>query len=298
MLVVVWFLNLLRWARSTRPEPLPPPPTGSTEVLTRDGTRLYAQVGGDESGELTMVFVHGFLARSISFDMQWHHFSRSARVIRYDHRNHGRSEHSMAALNIETLASDLMDVIGQLAPTGRLVLVGQSMGGMTVMALAARHPELFENRVAGVALVATGAGDFIDGHPWENRFRWASRHRLLAPGLLLLRLLAPALEQIRPRRTHVMRVATRKLVFGTQDVDPALLAMTQQLLEEPPLSSMASLQGSLLRNDVIRPLRELKDMPVLVLTGKDDRLIRPEHARRLVEHLGADAELVVVPGAG
>ena len=45
-----------------------------------------------------------------------------------------------------------------LAPTGPVVLAGHSMGGMTIMALAAARPELFGDRVRGVALVSTAAG--------------------------------------------------------------------------------------------------------------------------------------------
>lgn len=294
----VWLLNQLRWARATRPEPLPDPPAGSTEVLTADGIRLHAQVGGRTDSDLTMVFVHGFLARTMSFDMQWNHFPDKARLVRYDHRNHGRSDHTSKVLTIETLADDLAAVIEQLAPTGRVLLVGHSMGGMTSLVLAARSPQLFARRVAGLALVATGAGHTIDGHRWENAFRWGARRRLLAPSLLVLRLLAPGLERLRPRRTHLLRSATRIVMFGTQDVDPALLSMTHTMIEEPPLSTMTSLQGSLLRHDALRALATLRATPVLVLTGAEDRLTRPEHSRRMAADIGPSAELVIVPGAG
>ena len=39
------------------------------------------------------------------------------------------------------------------------MLVGHSMGGMTIMALAEQRPELFAERVAGVALISTSAGE-------------------------------------------------------------------------------------------------------------------------------------------
>ncbi|MDI5982853.1 alpha/beta fold hydrolase, partial [Amycolatopsis magusensis] len=48
---------------------------------------------------------------------------------------------------------------GAVVPEGRLVLAGHSMGGMTIMALAERHPELVSRRVAGVAFVATSSGE-------------------------------------------------------------------------------------------------------------------------------------------
>jgi pimeloyl-ACP methyl ester carboxylesterase len=264
----------------------------------RDGTELHAQVGGRADADTTVVMVHGFLARTLEFDMQWNSLGDRVRTVRYDHRNHGRSQRASAALTVEVLADDLAEVICQLAPRGDVVLVGHSMGGMTVLTLAARHTALFAERVRGVALLATGAGHFISGHRWENAFRWVSRQGLLGPPLLALRLAAPALEHLRPRRTHLLRWATKQVVFGREDVDPATLTMTQELLEEPSLGTLASLQGSLLRNDARHGLSALKGMPVLVITGSDDRLTRPEHSVRMAQELGPQAELVMVSGAG
>ena len=295
---VAWLLNLLRWARNTRPEPLPAAPAGSTTVLADDDTELHAQITGLPSADLTMIFVHGFLARTLEWDMQVNHFSDKARLIRYDHRNHGRSGRSFKSIDVRTLALDLARVIEQLAPTGQVVLVGHSMGGMTTLALALERPDLFRDRVAGVGLIATGAGHYIDGHRIENFFRWVSRRRLLSANLLIFRALAPALELIRPRRTHTMRRVTRKIMFGSADVDPATLAMTQQMLEEPPLSTLGSLQGALLRHEVLDAMQALASTPVMIITGSDDKLTRPEHSARMADDIGASAELVVVEGAG
>ena len=44
------------------------------------------------------------------------------------------------------------------APEGPVVLVGHSMGGMTVMSLAGQHPDVVRERVVAVALIATSAG--------------------------------------------------------------------------------------------------------------------------------------------
>ena len=59
---------------------------------------------------------------------------------------------------IERLGEDLRSVIDQLAPTGDLILVGHSMGGMTMLALGEQHPALILERVSGAAFVATSAG--------------------------------------------------------------------------------------------------------------------------------------------
>lgn len=296
--LVLLLVNQVRWTRATRPEPLPPAPHGSTTVRAEDGTLLHAQVTGRPDIGTTMVLVHGFLARSLEFDHQVTAFAGEVRLVRYDHRNHGRSDRSRRTIDVHTLARDLSCVVDQLAPTGRLVLVGHSMGGMTVLALALQRPELFRDRVAGVGLISSGAGHYLAGHPVENAVRWASRRRLLGLQLLGLRLLAPLLEQLRPRRTRTMRAATRRVMFGTADVDPATLAMTQELLEEPPLSTLASLSGALLRHEVLDALGVLTGTPVVVVTGADDVLTRPEHSERTAAAIGPSAELVVVPGAG
>lgn len=302
LLLVVALLRVLRWsraARRTRPEPLPPPPEGSTTVTTRDGVLLHAQVGGIAS-DTTVVLAHGFLARSVEFDLQWQALGRVARLVRYDHRHHGRSEVRADEVTVEQLADDLADVVAALAPTGRVVLVGHSMGGMAVLSLAVRHPSVVD-RVCGVALLATGAGHYLDGHRVEDAFRWGARRHLLAPALWVLRRLAPLAERARVRHSPVMRRATRALVFGTTDVDPASLSQVQSLLEEPPLTVLSAFHGSLLRNDVRDGLAPLAGRPVLVLTGTEDRLVRPEHSRRMAADLreaGADVELVEVDGAG
>ena len=65
-------------------------------------------------------------------------------------------------MTIDQLGRDLASVIEATAPTGPLVLIGHSMGGMTIMALADQHPELFDDRVIGVALVATSPGKLAE----------------------------------------------------------------------------------------------------------------------------------------
>jgi pimeloyl-ACP methyl ester carboxylesterase len=199
---------------------------------------------------------------------------------------------------VDALGRDLGLVLDEVVPTGDVVLVGHSMGGMTVMALAEQRPELFGSRVRGVALLGTGAGHYIPGHPFENAARWLSRRGLFGPGLLLLRLLAPMNELFRPRNTALMRRLTRWLLFGSTDANPSLVAQVQQMLEEPPLSTVSMLHGALLRHDKVDALKVLRAVPVVIVGGEDDRLVRVEHSYAMAEALRDSAELVVLPGVG
>ena len=295
-----WIAVLAGWARRTREQPPLPsiPPDATRTVVADDGTHLHVELGGKADSDLTIVFAHGFLARSAEFDSQWEPLLGRARLVRYDHRGHGRSERSGKATDVDQLGRDLGRVLDEVAPTGSIVLVAHSMGGMTVMAMAEQRPELFGTRVRGVALLATAAGHDIAGHPFENAARHLARRRVLAPVFWLLRVLAPTNERLRPRNTRLLRRATRALLFGSQDANPSLVAQVQQMLEEPPLTTLAVLHGSLVRHDKRDGLQVLSAVPVVIVAGEDDRLIRVEHSYAMKRALGDAAELIVLPGVG
>src|SRR6202000_1863954 len=76
----------------------------------------------------------------------------------------GRSDPEL--VSIDQLGADLHEVLMATAPGDRpVILVGHSMGGMTVMALADQHPELFGGKVIGAALISTAA-TAIDPVTW------------------------------------------------------------------------------------------------------------------------------------
>lgn len=141
-----------------------------------DGTEIYYEV--DEPSETpkkrpwlrrkepaapTVVFCHGYCLGQDSW-----HFQRAAlrgmvRAVYWDQRSHGRSARGFSQadgerVTIDQLGRDLKAVIDAAAPEGPLILVGHSMGGMTIMALAEQFPELIRDRVIGVALVGTSSG--------------------------------------------------------------------------------------------------------------------------------------------
>ena len=117
-----------------------------------DGTELYVEV--DEApnavDDLTIVFAHGFTLNQDAFHYQRTALRGLARLVFFDQRGHGRSSLPVESpANIDQLGLDLSAVLEATAPTGPVILVGHSMGGMTIMSLAAHHPELFGPRVRG-----------------------------------------------------------------------------------------------------------------------------------------------------
>ncbi|MGA7054860.1 MAG: alpha/beta fold hydrolase, partial [Mycobacterium sp.] len=112
---------------------------------------------------MTVILLHGLLGDWHSWRCQTSHLESrhpDIRVIAYDQRGHGRSGRGCALRNtVGQLARDLDAVIGTTAPTGRIVLVGHSMGAMTILQYLQHHQSRNTNRIAGVGLIATAAAD-------------------------------------------------------------------------------------------------------------------------------------------
>ncbi len=266
-------------------------------VRTEDGVDLHVEV--DEGPSPAVVLVHGFTASLQEFDLQRETLSGRARTVLYDCRGHGHSRRPGRVRNasIDQLGRDLGRVIDEVVPDGPVVLLGHSMGGMTVMALARQRPELFGPRVRGVFLLATSSGGLVEAGPVGAAVRVLRRLHLLTLLLLWLRLWAPLLERLRKPGTTVGRAYIRRNLFGTDDASPADVRKVQDLLEQTPLTVATAFYRTLLDHDEHASLRAMRDLPVTLLVGDSDRLTPAHHSRRMAEAL-PDAELVVVPGAG
>ncbi|WP_194201895.1 alpha/beta fold hydrolase [Glycomyces albidus] len=96
--------------------------------------------------------------------------SEAFRVIRYDTRGHGRTPATGGVLGIGDLAEDLTDLLDHL-DVPRAHLLGISLGGVTALEFAARHPE----RTGRIALLSTAAAIATPAF-------WADRVRIVRTG--------------------------------------------------------------------------------------------------------------------
>jgi pimeloyl-ACP methyl ester carboxylesterase len=282
----------------TLPASTGPPPPGSRTVTTDDGVPLHVEFDGDPDAPITVVFSHGFTARLAEWELQRTALRDRARLVLWDQRGHGRSGWTkLTSATIDRTGRDLGEVL-DATTAGPVVLVGHSMGGMSIMALARQRPDLFGTRVVGAFLLATSAGGLVETGLLARIIRIIRRLRLLPVYLRFLQLLAPVLERFRRRGTTVARRITRRLLFGRDDADPAAVALVQQLLEETPLPVTMAFYATFLDHDETAALQVLRRVPVTVVAATHDRLTPAAHGRRIAELIGDTAELVVVPGAG
>ena len=128
--------------------------SATRKVVSADGIRINVEVDEPEleAPHLpTIVFVHGVICTLDAWHYQRLALRGQVRMVFMDQRSHGASDVAdRDSSTIDNLAADLHAVI-EACTTGPVVLVGHSMGGMTIMQLAADHPELFGTRCRGDA---------------------------------------------------------------------------------------------------------------------------------------------------
>ena len=190
------------------------------------------------------------------------------RTIRYDTRGHGGSHTRDARTEIADLAQDLAGLLDALG-IGRAHLVGLSLGGMTVQALASTDPD----RVLSATLMATAA-HLPTRESWEAR---AETVRAQGPGALveatLGRWFTPGFAARAPEAVAAVRA--RFLAC-----DPAGYAVCCEAIGRMDL----------------RPALAAITAPTLVVAGRDDPSTPPALAEALCAGI-AQAELVVLPRA-
>jgi pimeloyl-ACP methyl ester carboxylesterase len=269
-------------------------------VTTPDGIDLRVELLKSETGpdDLTIVFVHGFCLDMGTFHFQRRAFEGQYRMVFYDQPGHGRSGRlKKGEYTLEALAAGLASVIEATAPTGRIVLVGHSMGGMTIMALAEHDPQLFADRVAGVVLVSTSAGNLDQvtfGLPdVVARFR----HPLMPLVRNAGKITVAMMDQARKASTDLAWLLTRRYGFGTDRPSPTLVSYVEQMNSETSAEVIARYLRTLYTHARVLALAALREVPVLVVCGDVDVLTPMAHSQEICQAL-PDAEMVVVENGG
>ena len=271
--------------------------TAGRTVVADDGVKLHVEVDGDEDAPLTVVFVHGF---TLSMDC-WHYQRRDlrglGRLVFFDQRSHGASGRSPRRHStIDQLGRDLLTVLQEVVPQGPVVLVGHSMGGMTILALAEQHPELFGPRVIGVGLLSTAAGAFAETIFGIPGFVGRAV-RPVAPGVIsAASRRAAIIEQGRRAGSDLAFLLTRRLSYGA-NASPSMVEFMERMVAGTPVEVMTEFFDTFLNHDKLHALEDLRSVETLVLCGDKDLLTPPKNSMVMAEAL-PDAQLVLVPGAG
>jgi pimeloyl-ACP methyl ester carboxylesterase len=282
-------------------------PTAEVVVLAEDGVALHVEIdepdvrpAGLPKGAPvpTVVFCHGYTLSLRSWVFQRRALKAAGyRVVLWDARGHGRSgAGSKESYEIDQLGHDLYAVIAAVVPRGPIVLVGHSMGGMTLMALAAHHPELIKKRVIGVAFVSTSPGG-ISAVSWGlGKVLGKAVHRLgpFAVGQLAGRqgLVNSVLKAGREVEEYFV-----DLYSFASPVPLSLVRLTADMIFKTRIEVISDFMETFDKHDKREALEQFIGVETLVLNGVQDMLTPPEHSQEIVA-LIPGAEHVLVNDAG
>lgn len=273
-------------------------------IETPDGTDIHVEVVEPRRATAgrrpTLVFVHGFC-----LDMGTFHFQRKVlaergwdRMVFYDQPGHGRSGRlESGEYELPALGETLRAVIDRTVPEGPLVLIGHSMGGMTIMALAERYPEMFEDRVVGVVLMATSGG--MVG---QSKFGLPAIIARVGEPLLPMvhtttRLTGTMLDRARRASADLAWLLTRRYGFGGSRPSPALVSYVERMNSHTSVETIARYLRTLYTHARYPALVALRNTPTLVIVGERDMITPLAHSEEIVRRL-PHAEYLRVPDSG
>lgn len=202
-----------------------------------------------------IVFAHGVAGNHASWFQQVPVFSRSYRVVTFDHRGFGCSEDA-EGLGRSGFVDDLKVLLDELE-IDKACLVGQSMGGGTVVGFAGRYPERVSALVVSDSLFGIELPESIRAGFDEARDKAAGLGQLD-------RVLGLSFPESEPAKTHLYQALAS---FNATDRD-----------------SLPGSWGHLYSPEELNALK----VPILFAVGESDVLV----PAKLVHELAA-----LIPGS-
>jgi pimeloyl-ACP methyl ester carboxylesterase len=271
----------------------PPTPDARLRIPSADGTQINIEVHGP-NGAPTVVLIHGWTCK-IAF---WAPVIRTLRaeapelrIVAYDQRGHGESEiPGDGAYSVPILVEDLRAVLDATVPDGeQAVLVGHSMGGMTIMASGGDASIL--GRAGGVVLCSTGFTNLPGSSsvvPGLKRLPKANRaaHRFLLSSTLPIGPITP-----------ISRAMLKHTALGPKSNRRLQKANAKIIVACRP-KPRAGWGRVLCELDVTEQVRKL-DVPTSVVFGTSDRLTpSAAHAQSICDALPRFEGLTTLTGLG
>jgi pimeloyl-ACP methyl ester carboxylesterase len=265
-------------------------------VTTPDGVLLAVHEVGPLDAPLTMIFAHGFCLHMGAFHFQRTRLAEKwgprVRMVFYDQRGHGfSSAGAPETYTLTQLGQDLESVLEAVAPRGVIVLVGHSMGGMTVLSHARQYPEQYGRRIVGAALISSAA---------EGVTRSPLGEILKNPAVEALRFTARSAPKLMHRGRNVSRSliapVLRAASYSDLQVSRSLDAFSQQMMNGTPIATLVGFLHALEVHDETAGLWTLLRIPTLIACGDHDLITPDEYSRKMAASL-PQSELVIVTGA-
>jgi len=203
---------------------------------TVNGVSINFEIEGPDSAPW-LILSNSLLTNLHMWDDQVVELARSFRILRYDQRGHGGTQATEGDYSFDLLVGDIMALIDMLG-IQRAHFCGLSMGGMTALFLAQRHPQRFDRIIAcdcGPASTPASA------QQWKERIDVAAKDGMAAlveptitrwfpPDFVATK--APVLDKVRSmiRSTPVKGFAGCALALSDYDLRPGLPGISRPTL--------------------------------------------------------------------
>jgi pimeloyl-ACP methyl ester carboxylesterase len=251
----------------------------------------YKEAGVKEAGKPALVLLHGFGASVFSWREVMAPLALKHRVIAFDRPAFGLTERPLRGewgtaeewgrgipYGVEAQADLTISLMNELS-VEQAVLVGNSAGGAVAMLTALKYPE----RVQGLILISPAV--YNGGAPAAAQWL-LNTPQMQHLGPLIAR-------RIQDWGIDFMRSAWHDPTQISEDIQAGYLAPLQVQNWDRALWELTAASRSV---GLPERLNEFT-LPVLVITGDDDRIVPTAQSQRLAQEL-PNARLTVIPACG
>jgi len=235
---------------------------------TVNGLSINFEIEGPDNAPW-LVLSNSLLTNLSMWDDQVAALKSSYRILRYDQRGHGGTQAPRGAYSFDLLVADVIALLDMLG-IGRAHFCGLSMGGMTALFLAQRHPDRFDRIIAcdcGPASTPASA------QQWKERIEIAAKDGIEA-------LVEPTIGRWFPPDF----VAAK----------PPVLDKIRQMIRSTPIAGFRGCAQALSDYD-LRPGLAGIDRRTLLIVGTKDATLA---GIRQIKETVPGAALVELEGAG
>ncbi len=231
---------------------------------------LYYEFHGPEDGEL-LILNNGVFMNTTSWLFQLPELARRYRVLAYDMRGQGQSEHPEGEYSLELHAEDLVSLMDALG-IEKAHLVGTSYGGELNLVMGIRYPE----RCHTLVIIASVSHSDALAVAMIERWRLAGK---LGDGPLFFRLI-------------YADVYSENFLTGR----PELIPMAEQRYAQLDLPAAVRLIESFQRFNVTADLPKIL-APTCIVAAELD-LLKPRRYGEIIHRAIPGSEFHLIPNAG
>ncbi len=211
-----------------------------------NGININYQIDGPE-GAPWLAFSNSLATNLSMWDEQVAALKKSFRILRYDQRGHGGTEATDGRYNFDLLVADVAALFDALS-IKRAHFAGISMGGMTALAFAQRHPQRVDRLIPCDCGPASSPAS---AQQWEERIAIAEKQGM-----------EPLVD------------ATARRWFPPEFIEahPDVFQRACEMIRKTPVKGFIGCAGALANYDLRPELAGIK-APTLLIVGTKDATV-------------------------